>query len=292
MFLRRTFLALAVLLVGTRAEAVHDAAFWTHLAAHDTTTAADAPALARELVGLLGSPDPAVRDEAAYTLLVSWIYQRKIIAPAEIVSLTDVLLANLKDGVGEVGDLRVLRRSFSALVLSIIVARDNDAPFFTKAQLRRIWDAALAYLLAEKDLRGHDEKLGWIHATAHTADLLKFLIRSKALDAKDSIDLLRAIKSKLSQAPLVFIYGEDERLARTALAVVKREDFAPQDFDAWLKDFGNQGSEPTSELALHQQQNYKNFLSKLSVLLDNIDAPTPSQKAAQTSLRRVLKNLY
>jgi hypothetical protein len=244
-------------------------------------------------VGLLGSPDPAVRDEAAYTLLVSWIYQRKIIAPAEIVSLTNVLLANLKDGVGEVGDLRVLRRSFSALVLSIIVARDDDAPFFTKTQLRRIWDAALAYLLAEKDLRGHDEKLGWIHATAHTADLLKFLVRSRSLDAKDSIELLRAVKTKLSQAPIVFVYGEDERLARAVLAVVKREDFAPQDFAAWLMNgFNNKDAEPTSEAVLHQQQNRKNFLSKLAVLVYGIDQPSPAQQTTQATLRSLLKDLY
>jgi hypothetical protein len=39
-------------------------------------------------------------------------------------------------------------------------------------------DLLTGYLRDERDLRGFDPKKGWMHATAHTADLLAELSRS------------------------------------------------------------------------------------------------------------------
>ena len=40
----------------------------------------------------------------------------------------------------------------------------------------------MAYLLDETDRRGYVPGLGWINATAHAADLLKFLVRNPFTD--------------------------------------------------------------------------------------------------------------
>ena len=47
---------------------------------------------------------------------------------------------------------------------------------------------ALAYLAAELDLRGIEPRVGWIHATAHTADLLKFLARNPRFTSLRRLD--------------------------------------------------------------------------------------------------------
>ena len=43
---------------------------------------------------------------------------------------------------------------------------------------------AVEYLLDEPDRRGTSPELGWINATAHAADLLKFLVRNPQTDSR------------------------------------------------------------------------------------------------------------
>jgi carboxypeptidase C (cathepsin A) len=55
-----------------------------------------------------------------------------------------------------------------------------------------------AYLRDERDLRGLEPRVGWIHATAHTADLLKFLARDGRLRPADQARLLDAAWAKMA----------------------------------------------------------------------------------------------
>src|SRR5262245_1657641 len=168
---------LCVLVAATLAAPPHSAAFWHQIAQNQyaVPAGADLGALTDELIDMLALPDPESRDEIAYSTLAAWIYQTRVIEPAALRPVIDRLLVNLKDGVGERGTDRLFRRSFSALTLSVVVARDNASPFLTPGEFRRIEDAALAYLASEQDLRGYDPAVGWMHSAAHTADLLKFI---------------------------------------------------------------------------------------------------------------------
>ena len=86
----------------------------------------------------------------------------------------------------------MLLRSFSALDLSILAALENEAPALDAAGYRRLVDAAFSYLRDERDLRGIEPRVGWIHATAHTADLLKFLARDPRFTPADEQRLLES----------------------------------------------------------------------------------------------------
>ena len=176
---------IALSCAGTAAAApAHDVAFWRAVARdkYAPPPGSDVPALVDELTAMLASPDPELRDDIAYSTLTSWIYQQKIVDAAAMRALVDRLLANLTRGIGERDTDSVLGRSFSALMLSVVVARDNADPFLDANDWRRVETAALAYLAAEQDLRGYDAGKGWMHSAAHTADLLKFLGRSRYLD--------------------------------------------------------------------------------------------------------------
>ncbi len=204
----------------------HSQVFWKDVIAHGAVPKGESVgALADELSGMLASEDPKVRDETAYTLLEDWIYSKKLLGPDELRKLASVWTANLKDHVGDEGTNSVLKRSFSALSLSVVVARDNATPFFTREEFDALLNAALQYLKAEKDLRGYDAKLGWVHATAHTADLLKFLGRSRFLSPEGQGKICDAIGAKLAVGKL-YAFGEEERLARASLSVLRRADFS------------------------------------------------------------------
>jgi hypothetical protein len=74
----------------------------------------------------------------------------------------------------------------------------------------------------ERDLRGYIVGKGWGHATAHSADLLKFLGRSSRLNTAQQARLVESISGRLRFAGQVFVWGEDARLAAASVRVVYR----------------------------------------------------------------------
>ncbi len=276
------------------AQAAHSADFWRDIAKNHyaVPSGADVPALTGELAGMLSSPDPEIRDELAYSTFAAWIYQTHVIDGDTLRALTRQLLANLKDGTGERGTDRVLRRSFSALTLSVIVARDNAAPFFSADEFHDIERGALEYLDAEQDVRGYDPQRGWMHSAAHTADLLKFIGRSRYLDRDGQRRILDAIARKMTATPDVFTHGEDERFARAVLSIVNRGDFDRAAFAAWASATRpTRVGERPAPADLAHAQNARNLLAKLDVLLDDAQG-SESVRAAHESVRAALKDAF
>ena len=179
-----------------------------------------AAGLVREAVSFLGLPDSAWRDDVGYSVVASCVYEKRALQPAERRALVAELAANLRRGIGETGTDSVLLRSFSALDLSILAALEDEDPALDAAGYRQLLDAALAYLWDERDLRGFEPRVGWIHATAHTADLLKFLARDPRFGVADQGRLLDAAWAKMTAAGTpVFTHAEDERLAAAIAAL-------------------------------------------------------------------------
>jgi hypothetical protein len=255
---------------GGRAAAPHDKAFWTAIASNKFAVPAgsDVPALVRELSAQLGSTDPEWRDDIAYSTLASWIYRQRVVS----VDLRQELMAswrgNLTRGVGESGTDAVFLRSFSALSLGILAILDNEAAYLDRAEFDALVDSALAYLRAERDVRGFDAAKGWIHSVAHTADLIKFLARSRHLRPEQQGRMLSAITDKLGQVETPLTHGEDERLARAVLSIAARPDFDEAGFKAWAPSMApvRPAAAPTpAQLAANQ--NRRSFAIALFAVL-------------------------
>ena len=211
----------------------HDRDYWRAIArnGYRVPESQQAFPLMRELSGYLGSPDSEMRDDLAYSILTTWTLHNKQLSAEELNSLADGWRANLRAQAP--GDA-VLLRSFSALVLSGMAERDLKEPFLGVQRYRRLLDDALDYLGTERDLRGFDSSVGWIHATAHTADLLATLAANPLFKKEDQARVLNAIATRLSSAGEIFTFGEQDRLAFAAATIVKRKDFDPDVFSKWL----------------------------------------------------------
>ena len=274
----------------------HPKSFWSSIAQqkHALPAGESAAPLAAELVASLGSPDPELRDDLAFSILTSWIYTQKLLGPADLRSIVQTLQGNLRRGIGGPESDQVLLRSFSALTLSVIASRDNADPFMTAAEYQGLLDAALAYLREERDLRGFDAAKGWMHSAAHTADLLKFLARNTKLRTADQARILSAITAKNRDAASPFVQGEDERMARVVISIVRRADFDRTAFTVWLADAKAQAAFPKqpSVETLRSQQNLRRLLSSLWSSLTADERPSDGAEFARTSLREALKTLY
>jgi hypothetical protein len=230
------FIFLAAVPATLAAQKPHDRAFWRHIieSHYALPEGASAFSLAQELSALLASPDPELRDDLAYSILYTWIHDPKVLTTSDLVVFLKEWQANLRYGLGETGTNTVLQRSFSALCLASLVERDQKTPFLADAPFRSLLRSATGYLTAERDLRGFDEHLGWIHATAHTADLLAALAADQRLTREEQSSVLAAIAQRLQTAPAVYTEGEQSRLAVAVLAVMHRPDFDVSSFDTWL----------------------------------------------------------
>jgi hypothetical protein len=277
-------------------QAAHTKDYWRAIAknAFDPPAGVTAAQLAPELVANLGSPDPELRDDLSVAILTSWIYRKKLLTPDDLRPLVTTLVGNLRTGIGETGTDGVLRRSFSALALSIVAARDNEAPAMTPAEYGGLLDAALEYFRDEQDLRGYDAGKGWMHSAAHTADLLKFLARSARLTASGQARLLDALAVKQRDAGAPFSQGEDERMARIVISIARRTDFDRAAFRAWLDRMQAAAKfpEPATVAALRAQQNVRHLLTALWTELSVDERPSEGADFARQALRETLKALF
>ena len=140
--------------------------------------------------------------------------------------------------------------------------------------------------------------MGWIHATAHTADLLKFLARDPRFTPADQARLLDAAWAKMTAPGTpVFTHAEDERLAAALLSVVRRPDFDPAILDPWLARFVALEKQvwekaPPDPATLDASQNARNLLRSFYVLLSLPEpAPTPGQAAAREKVLATLQQI-
>jgi hypothetical protein len=168
-------------------------------------------------------------------------------------------------------------RSFSALNLSLLAAYDNQKPFMDSTVFTNLLNAGLNYLATEHDLRGWEAPAGWYHATAHTADLLKFLARSRHLQPDDQSRILSAIAQRLRDTDgYIFDHGEDERLAATVVSAAAFEEFAKQLGATSGAVRSSNAFEPKLFAA---QQNSKNLLQALHVHISRFeDELSPEQR--------------
>jgi hypothetical protein len=278
--------------------------FWTALVRGCEVPAGEtAFGLVGEAASLLGSPDPRWRDDVGYGVVAACVYASPRLSTDERRALVARLTASLRAGLGATGDDSVLLRSFSALDLSVLAAAELRSPALEDAGYRRLLDEALAYVLAERDLRGLEPRVGWIHATAHAADLLKFLARDARFAVADQARLLEAVWTRMAEPSTpVFTHAEDERLAAAVASVVRRADFDATAFDRWLERFPALEKEvwtrsPPLASRLDAAQNARNLLRSLYVALSLPGPPAPGgepppeSSALVAARRQVLKTL-
>jgi len=264
------------------AQPSHDRDFWRDIAKnhYSVPTNQSADVLANELSSLLASPDPELRDDLAYSILARWIY-RGLLSQPTLISLTDKWRANLKDGLGETGTNSVLKRSFSALCLASMARREAKAPFMGAERYHQLVADGISYLQAERDLRGFEASLHWIHATAHTADLLAALADNAQMTQQESAGILSAISERLSSASDVFTQGEQDRLAVATIAVVRRPEFEAASFERWVAALQSEDRDVWTNTTPESLARYQNHNYLLQALLTRLalepDSPRMSE---------------
>jgi len=259
---------------------------------------ADVTSLTRELIALLGSSNSDVR-EGALEILWHWGEAGKY-SDAELRDLGETMASNLSAGLGESVTGTVFLRSFSALILEMVVLADEYREaglvagkdrLLTREDVLRWHKLAVAAFAGEKDFRGCTEDSGWAHALAHMSDLLGALARSPHLDRTQLEQTLTAVADKLiAPTDTVLLFEEDHRMIRGAVMhTLLRNEVDAEFLHGWVeklahtpegKAWGSVFGADTCDLALNRARvNVRSFLRALYFVLlwGMTNAPYPSQ---------------
>jgi uncharacterized protein DUF2785 len=181
--------------------------------------------VADELSGMLVSPDPEVRDDHAYTAAARWIREGH---------LDPVLEAFGDTAARRFAHPDVQARTFAPLALRCVLDRGRQAPGTVPDAAAERWLTAFtAWYPAERDTRGWDDDLGWLHAVAHGADAAAAFAR--ALPARRTELLaLCARRMTAAHAEHRYVQLEDARLARALTRILLCPDLTADEATGWL----------------------------------------------------------
>ena len=248
-------------------------------------------AFALSLLPCVGDPDPEMRDGIVYESL-SYLLRKDYLSDATKNELTAKLIDILEGEDTKHGFLK----PFAALDLSELARADRIKPYLSAEKRTALVMSATGYLNSISDYRGYDDKVGWRHGVAHTADLALQL----SLNENVSFERLKTLRGAIAKqiAPEsghAYIHGESERLARPILYMARRGEFTQQDWDGWFmaltapSPFKAWGDVFKSEAGLARLHNTKAFLNAVYVNASASD--NENIKMLQTSALDALKQL-
>jgi hypothetical protein len=194
--------------------------------------------LALEVFDHLGSPDPELRDELGLTALGTWIVDHGRLSPAELQELRRRALGDrgIRFHLGASGDDTVFRRSFSLLVLAIVLVADKQRRFLDAGDWLEIADGLVSYCHGERDVRGFVPGHGWAHAVAHAADVADECATSRFSRPEVCERLLSAFDVLVARADDVFQAEEDERIGIALAAMLSTGQLTASRLRAFLDE--------------------------------------------------------
>ena len=222
-------------------------------------------ALALEMVRFIGSPDPELRDELIYAAFCFWILEHEAFTAVQLHQLLDLAVDedHLFYRLGEKGTDAVFTRSFSMLLLPLLLIAHRKRPYLTQPEIITLKETVIDYLSREQDVRGYDAEKGWAHAVAHAADALDDLALCEELGAADLQDILTAVQQKIGTDDYVFVDEEDERMVTAVTSLLSRQVLSKAEISDWIRSFDPFVAEVEARPTSSRYLNVKNFLRSL-----------------------------
>ncbi len=251
--------------------------------------------LVKEMLIHVGSTDAQLRDKLIYSFFAKLINRNHLTTT----QMHDTLLTCLDDehlffGIGEKDTDTVFTRSFSTLVMALIVENDVKNRFLSPKTVLDAYERTLIYLSREVDYRGFVEEKGWAHSVAHGADLLDAFVKHPFVDEFGKA--IEAIEHFIMRSDGVFIDNEDERLAFPILEMVNRGLEATELNRliemAVLKVREEKVKVKYAPSFFHLRTNVSNFLKTLYFRLKFKGISSPFEETLEVALKSIHEDIY
>lgn len=251
----------------------------------------------REMLLNIGNIDSELRDELIYSTFAMLISNDLLTSDQMINILKDCLSEDyLFYQIGEKNTDSVFKRSFSALVITELLKKDQDTCLLPKSIVVKAIDSSISYLLEENDTRGYVDGKGWAHSIAHGADMLVVAIEHPYFQFENVNKCLNLIKVCLFKETN-YVCNEDERLMFAIEALLNNKMIDSNKLEEWIIELNN------VLIAFYQKKGrsikfYKcknNILNFLKVIYFRIEYTKENQKLREIineTIRNWHKNMY
>ncbi|MGE7023571.1 DUF2785 domain-containing protein [Solibacillus cecembensis] len=217
----------------------------------------------------IGVIDSELRDNLIYTTFSKLIVGGFLTEQNLRFVLTTILDdQHLFYKIGEKDSDSVFTRSFSVLLIPLLLTFNKKQNFLSESEILFIKDETLRYLNNEKDYRGHVPEKGWAHAPAHGADALNALAKCK-LNSTCNLEILYAVKKIICTKETVFTNLEDERFVTAVVTILKENHFEREVMENWLDTFFDWDKSELWDEEYKIISNVKLFLGSLYFRLSN-----------------------
>lgn len=210
----------------------------------------------------IGEPDPELRDFLIYRTFYQWILVKDYFSKEELLCILSVVLDqnHLFYNLGYEEDDSVFTRSFSVLVVALILAYHRKKPILCNKEFLEIKDNLIKYYSEEKDLRSFVDEKGWADAVSHGADALDELIACEECNEQICYEVLRVIKKKLLNEKYIFYQEEDERITSVIMRIIDSKLLSIEFLKMWIEENVSEVASINSHLL---QINMKNLTRSL-----------------------------
>ena len=238
----------------------------------------------------IGTTDSHLRDEFIYAAFCEWILDDELLAKEQLRTLLPVLLddRHLLCGLGEKDTDSVFTRSFSVLVIPLLLTAHYTRGLFSADEINMVKQKLLYYLENERDRRGYVQGKGWAHTIAHTADALSDLVLCPETDRPIMLEILDAIRGVICVKDICYIHSEEERLVTAVIEVIKKRQVSEHDIIQWIQSFS---VEALAVITFPERQmirtNVKNFLQSLYFRLEWEELLNGFETAIDQTLRSI-----
>lgn len=238
----------------------------------------------------IGSLDAELRDDLIYSTFVDWIYRQRLIPPENLHLILSCILdeQHMFYHIGVKEKDGVFTRSFSVLLLPLLLAVHRDQPYLSAKEIDEIKTALFHFLSLEKDRRGFVEGKGWAHAVAHTADALDELAVCSEMKKRDLLEILQNIRSTVCDSRFAYVFGENERLSTAVLSILRRKLLSEEEINNWAQSFANFVINETGvpdKIVI--RSNVQNFLQALYFRLLWANQIDPYKAVLEDTLHRI-----
>jgi Protein of unknown function (DUF2785) len=169
----------------------------------------------------IGVVDSELRDKLIYHGYY-YLITNEYLSETYLEALLCKCMDKLFTGIGLTEDDTVFTRSFTSLVIALILLADNKKPFLSKKTVLKVKDALCTYTQQENDVRGYVEGKGWAHSIAHVADAFDELAKNRYIDEKVCEELVDVLVSKICSASEVYMNEEEERIVVAIGTILER----------------------------------------------------------------------
>jgi hypothetical protein len=220
------------------------------------------------VISSLSSPNGEIRDDLGYTILVKWLIKEHILNGNQLKNILKQAISDdmLYFKIGESETDSVFQRSFSSLLIALVLVRDNQEQFLSKEDFIKTLYRLVEYCKLEKDFRSFVNGKGWAHAPAHISDALDECVRSRYADLSECKVLWKSLQTLIENAPHVFDAEEDERIATPVIAMVELKKVSFTELLQWLQkidihQLNNEPDDATERYAkLTKKVNFKHLI--------------------------------